>query len=583
MMSNQSQKTMMAFCFIISWALCFSAASLRGQQLAEGAVIILPFRIENVKNKAASFFPYSSLRLQRASHFILRHHRNHPLQSIRDSNRLWQNLGYTDDTILSINRAKEICRKSQAGFLLAGSAYIYTKRELANKRLKLRVRPFFCRRAQLGKPQTAVVNSPIQLQSQLRKILLQVTTFLKPRQITYKASSPRQKPIDIIALLDLSGSMRTDLPQIFTQLTYFQTQLAPASRLGIVAIRAKDRIENTAMTENWLGIIRKWRQNKTPRGNTTYSGLQKALQRIKRYKRQARNGALLVLTDMGLEPRVRPRLLAQLQALKNQGLSLCFFPLLRQAPSSRSLWQKVARNLEAYYASNLIYGRQVAFNGGDTLFFAQKGKRFFVTNKTKGMAKDIRKGKLRQQQLQAIHSVSYAKEQLNLDNLPAAFAKRQRRRLVRIGAYVSNLPSSMSECIETSFGDSLRDHGGFARAQNPSKLTRSRLLARSSGRAFWLDIDEKTRLVLQKKHRKKQVYLGLHWQYNAKAGILTNQLQPLYVYKKSQPPLLFTWTWPQLQRALHAQGFVHPDDVWFMELEILRIEQDERQDQDIRD
>ncbi len=241
-----------------------------------GAGLVLPFQIENGKNNQVSFFPYSPERLQKAAHFVLQQHRDHPLLTMQATNRLWQNLGYTESTILSRDKAEKICQLSRAYFLIVGSAYIHPKKHMYSEGLTLKAKTFFCRSNNLGFTQVAKINSRLQLQSKLRQVLLKVTPFLKLRPLSSVADSPSQRPLDLVAILDFSGSMRTDLGKIIKQFSYLQAQLPVTSRLGLVGIIDKDRIETLNMTTDWLRTLRLWRRKK-PRGKISYHGLQKAL------------------------------------------------------------------------------------------------------------------------------------------------------------------------------------------------------------------------------------------------------------------------------------------------------------------
>ncbi len=301
---------------------------------------------------------------------------------------------------------------------------------------------------------------------------------------------------------------------------------------------------------------------------------------MQRYRNWQENAKLLVFTDLPLQLAMRPKLSVQFQGLQAKGIGACFFPLLRQDQTSRNIWRGLAHNLDLYYASDLIYGRKATLNNGNVIFFVQKGGRFFFTQShINKIGQDIQQGHLNWQQLQAIDTISYTQEQLYLDHLPEAFAKRQNRRVVRLGAYVSNLAKSISKCLKLDASLFYSADTGQAQIYKPGYR---KVLVRNSGRAFWLDIDENALSVLQRYHKKK-VYLGLHWQYNQKQGALVNRPKPLYVRKENQVPQLFVWTWSEWQNILTrvGKGIFNKEDIWFMKLEILRIKH-EKKAQDIR-
>ena len=305
-----------------------------------GGVLVLPFKIEASLTDTKAFLSskYPALDLQKASHFLIEQHYEYPLVPISETQSILDELEFKAHSLLDLKRARRICQRSTADYLLTGNSYAASKQSLL-----LQILSFNCRTHKLINSPKVKINSRIAIQSKLRESLKRVLPFARARPLLLSPSIPSQRALDLAVILDFSGSMRQDLPEILGQLRHIKRNYPVESRLGAITMEDQNRVEALKMNRNWhlnLKIL----SRKKKRGEVTFPGLLKALAVAERYENWENKAMLLFFTDLALSSRQAARLFTPLQSLRARGLQFCFFPLSRtkQAKPSRlaQTWAK---------------------------------------------------------------------------------------------------------------------------------------------------------------------------------------------------------------------------------------------------
>ena len=525
-----------------------------------GGALILPFKIESslAATKTFLFSEDPALGLQKASHFLVERHYEYPLVPIPETRAILDELEFRAQSLLDSRRALQICRRSDADHLLTGNSYALSKRKLF-----LQVLSFSCRTQQILKSPKIKVNSRIEIQSKLRRLLKNVLPFARSASLSLSSSAPSQRAIDLAAILDFSGSMRQDMPEILRQLGYMKRNRRAESRLGAVVMEDQNQVRALQMNRNW-DLNLKILKAKEKRGEVTFATLLKALGAVERYEDWENKAMLLFFTDLSLSSRLASRLSLRLQSLRNRALQFCFFPLARQSRSTQASWHKLAQSLEAQYMSDLIYARSAFLAGQGRVFFITKkipGFHFFFTKKD--LRSQIPSNTMNWEKLRPIVASNFLEEDLNLDRIPYVYAQSQRDKVLSLGPYISNIGKSIANCLNTE--------GAGARRIR-------RILVKNMNHAFWINIDREV-FPLLVKDSDKIMHLGLHWERGKESKSLVNLPAPVYVRTRAQVPKIFLWEWKALQKAVSLN--IPREDIYFLKLKIIDLKS-ERERHEIR-
>ena len=322
------------FLFVLESSQAQEASGARG-------ALVLPFKIEASLPYTKLFLSSSdpALDLQRASHFLLEQHYEYPLISIPETQRILEELGFGARSILDQKRAVQICRRSDADYLITGNSYAPSKRRLILQKLS-----FNCRTQESLRSPKVGLSSRIEVQSSLRKILRRVLAFAVSRDIALHASPSSQRTLDAAVILDFSGSMRQDIPEILRQLRYIRGEQGAGSRLGIITMENQDYVEALKMNRDWGANLRIVSAKKKG-GEVGFPAFLKALGVIERYENWENEALLLIFTDITLSRRHALGLRTRLQLLRSRSLDLCFFPVAEQNRESRKNWRRLAERV----------------------------------------------------------------------------------------------------------------------------------------------------------------------------------------------------------------------------------------------
>ena len=172
-------------------------------------------------------------------------------------------------------------------YLITGNSYAAGRQKLLIQKLS-----FNCRTQQILKSPKVKINSRIEIQSKLRALLKSVLPFALPRPFLLGPSASSQRALDLAVILDFSGSMRQDMPEILRQLRYTERNQSSESRLGIITMEEQDQVRALQMNRDWNLNI-KILEPKKERGEVAFPALLKALGIAGRYQNWENKAMLL--------------------------------------------------------------------------------------------------------------------------------------------------------------------------------------------------------------------------------------------------------------------------------------------------
>ncbi len=554
------------FLFLILFSPKIRLHAFPKDKIRQNQGLVLPFRIDGNKKSVQNFLSskYPAIDLQIASLFLLKNHYTYPFFSFSKTRDFINALQVKHNFLLQTKEAEILCNSSEASHLIETSVHLANQ-----KRLVITLSLFSCLTNQFIKRQSRAVNSRVQIQEAMKQLFQASIGFAKPRikYNTSQQSSSFASNSDIALLLDFSGSMNGEIPEILHHLTFLQENLSSSlsigknsigknliekNRLGVIAIEDKDQVSTIPMNTNWRRTIQLLNR-KAIRGEVSKKGFEKALTIIERYETWQKPAFLLFFTDIPLKKRDQYRYIPRLNALKKSGLNLCFFPLSRQTRNTKRIWNKIANRLDIKTDSSneIIYARRVFLAGKGRLFFLQKGIQFFLTKKD--ISSQVKHNRLDTKMLIPIETNQYNEGELTLERLPYAYARKRNDKILRLGTYFSNIGKGIANCLSPQL--------------YKNQQIKGKALVRNGKRAFWINVNETTLLKLEKQIGQK-IFMGLHWEKRQEK--LFNLASPIYVQKnRKKVPDLFLWEETKL--SSFPKEDIQKEDIWFMELEILKV------------
>ncbi len=553
---------LLSFCLLLPLSILFSTSLLA----ESNALLVLPFQVSG-KIPGQSWQHQNWQRrelpadLQEVTHFFLEISINHPLVSINETGTILRKNNFQPSNKLSPAVARQLCSSSDLGYLLAASAH-FTAGQVS-----LRASSFSCSTAQILA--RSVGRGPIkELQGILKKLLPEVLPFFRFQTERLHAEDRERK--DVVAVIDLSGSMSAELQDITAALDGLKRILPAESRLAIITIASGERITAWPITSQWNKNRQRLRRLRAG-GETGAQGLRKALQAIERYRHWEGAPLAMIFCDIDFHSAEAVTIAATLRRLREGGIKTVAFSLQNQSLSSRNHWMKMTLTAGLTY-QQVTYIRRAFFLDSPALSFLRKGSRFYTTEQN--ITPRLPKEPLAERELQPLQTWQFSANELNLERLPAHYARRYNRRLVRLGPIFSNLQG----VIEKSLIDGLMGNKKIDDKRNRDGRIVP-ILVKNRGHAFWIRVMER-QLTEFRRNVGKRIFVGLHFRPASGGDRLENFPEPLYLRdEKSNVPQLLVTDWRRLSKR--KLSTIRPHDIWFLSLEILRID-NEREREDIR-
>ncbi|MBX7059250.1 MAG: hypothetical protein K1X75_14385 [Leptospirales bacterium] len=505
-------------------------------------MLALPFLVEGDTVRAGLDLPDLPGEFAAATRFLFSLRSDYPVLSVEAATRALRAASFQPQTPFTDRVARSVCAESGAGYLLAGSV-----RAVDQNQVMLRASVFGCRSARI-EARGAQLTSVQRLQRGLGSLLDQAMRGWAP-----PAAHPEQhgglgsERIDLAAIIDYSGSMVYDLPAIHAALAAIGPQLPQGSRLGAVALESGDQTDILPFSEQWTPLLRVLGQ-KGARGETTVRGLDNALSIVERYRDWRGDTRLLVFSDASLGGRRNPGMESRLRRLRGRGVKTLFFSLLNQRYADRQEWTRLSRSVSTE-TTQPLYAREAAFVDGRRLNFVVAGSRFYTTEQSIRPAQ--LSGDLRELQLQPLETVSYRREELNLNDLPLAFARLGGTRLSSASAIVSNLELCIARGVEG------------LRRQSPAA---GRALLKNDGLSFTIDVGDAAILARLQAERGRRLYVGLRLSpapAAESAAAVVNEPGDVYIVNQGEVPRLFVDSWSQVLRRA-PEGIDRQNIVFFL-------------------
>ena len=518
--------------------------------------LILPFKSNITEKDSISLLASdkSHFALQEATHFLSTTNSKYPILSLPETQTILMRLNFDKNDHLGSKQALDICKRSLTSHLIAGTITT-SQREDA---FFLQILSFDCNTKKIIQSRKVKIKERIELQAALRQTLRESSPFL--HLVSAISDNYRIKPsnLDIIALLDYSGSMYEDLMSILSNLYYLREHSNYRSRFGAITMQTNRKVDFLSPKNDWssnLAILRE-KSKKDIKGEVSFASLNDGLNKLASYEQWLNKPAILFFTDLFLSSKDIARLSLSLGLLKQRGFNFCFFPLARQERTSKFNLLRLARNLKASYMHDLIYGRLAILAKEGALFFLSRDKHFYLTkqNIEAKIHNSATEWPALLEKLEIIETSYYSKKYLNLSRLPQAYAKRKNDQVLKLGPSISNIGLSISDCLS-----GIRNK--FA------KNDILRVLVKNMGHAFWINI-RKSILTTLKKYQNKSIYLGLHWENRDWPARFINLDSHFYVSKSLEVPRAFVWDWKTLQAQ--ANNKINKKDIWFLKLKIIK-------------
>ncbi len=522
------------------------APELAAQPRARDAILTLPYLVEGDPGRAGFMSPDLAEDFAVATRFLFRLRSESPQISAEETRRSLRSLAFDPAKPFTDRVARAVCAESQAGYVFAGSVRIVQANQIA-----LRASVYSCQRATI-QGRAAQMSSASRLQRGIAALVDEAARgWAQPPPRLPATGALSGQRIDLVAVIDYSGSMVYDLPAIHAALAAVGRQLPGGSRLGAVALETGDQTDILPFSEQWAPLLRVLEQ-KGARGETTARGLESALAVVERYRDWRGDARLLVFSDVDLGGRRSVGIESRLRRLRSRGVKPQLFSMLNQRFADRQEWRRLARAL-GMAEPEVIYARQVGFVDGTQLSFLLHGVRFSTSLAEIGGL--LSEDRLSELDLRPIETAQFRREELNLNDLPAAYARLNQMRLSAIGPVQSNLEKRIARAVE----------GG-----RRESAAAGRALLKSEGLSFSIDVGDAATLERLRAARGSRIYVGLRLSPappGASGDPVVNDPADVYIVSQGEAPTLFAESWPQLLRR--ARDGLDRRDIVFVLAEVL--------------
>jgi hypothetical protein len=536
--------------------LLIAAWPATGPAQTSGGLMVLPYLLEGDPERAGFTLPDAPIRLQEATRFLLSQRRGRTVVSETISRRVEAALNFRPEEPFTARRAGELCAESRAEFLFAGSA-----RFVSPTQIFLRASLYSCSGRSVTRRGSAMTTAA-RLQRGLLALTDETTSgVMQPAPIEDGEGLRPAQPLDLAVVVDYSGSMIFDIPAIHAALGALRNALPPRSRLGVIAIESGDRVDILPFSERWDPLLRAMQQ-KGARGEVTLRGLENALAVADRFREWRTDRALLVFSDANVRGRRASSVESLLRRLQNKGVRSSLFSLANQSYEDRREWERIARALRLADPA-VVYGRQFGLLTGQNLFVTLRGSRFYLANEDVRSA--VVAGRVNVQQLEPIDTVHFRRDELNLNDLPAAYARQKNTRLTSLGPVFSSLEKRIGEAAITR----VYEGGEYAS-----------VLLKNEGLSFTIRVSEARVLERFRQLGGRKVYVGLRLQPSPDGERAVNFPGSVYIMEQGETPRLLVTTWAEVLRR--PDTALDRNEVWFFLVETLEVG-DARQSEDLRE
>ena len=575
--------------FIFFFILTFFQFQVSPQIEVNNRIIVLPFHIENEIPIKHNFLNFAELStdFEIASIFLLKTNFYSKVLNFEDTKKILNISNFDEKSLLNKIIANNICKQSQANFLVSGSLII-PNRDVSF----LKVISYNCNNEEISKSINSKLNSKAEIQSTLQNLLSKVlpNISLKEKFSKKEALSTESKNKNLILILDLSGSMRSEIKLLLNELIYLKNYLPQKTKLSAILIQKGDEVSTINFSSNWINVIQKIRK-KNITGETTASSLIKVMDILEKMKSDYSNILTLFLTDINVNESFFNKIYPNVRSLLEKGLSFNFLTIATQNKQTRNFWNKLRKYTENGLSNNyqtllnknnilkdeLIYSQKYYFAERGETIFVQKGDLFYISKENEKLSqKDILSNKEDIfQKLNLINTYDYKSEDLNLENLPVAYSNNTKDKIISREEKKSNIGLYLLSLLQVFTTNNKVANSNF------DKDNFYRMLVKNGNNAFWINIDSKisSNIDLYQKNPNPNFLLGLHYKIDEVSGKFINLTKPFYISNFNEVPKLFLWEYNEIQNSNNKK--IKINDVLFMNLELLEIK-DNKNFHDIR-
>lgn len=503
-------------------------------------ISILPFRIEGVPDGKYFSGERAPRLLQEAAHFIFGIHKDYPLQSIPSTNEALRDAAFEADHLLSRKEASSICSRTKSDYILAGGAEFFS-----GERVKVSAIAFSCRYSDVAARSEASGNMA-RLQSLIAQAVREATPFARDLELPARTEDGGR--INLGVIIDFSGSMASDLASIHASLSGVVSRLPEGSRMGAVLLQEG---HNTFFpySTNFMEILNGLRRT-PPSGNVTYGQIDQALSLIDQKKPAGGVNKALIITDAEGGGRRPVRTETQLRRLAGHGVEIHLVSPSSQKLDDRLEWERLSRTL-SLPDPFVVYARRIGFLEGYSILLIMRGPRFYR------LGRDAR-SEIFANRVPAdaipIETIRFGGKILNLNDLPAEYAKSEKLRMAGADPVISGLEKKLTDEI-------------LSGAQNARAS--GRVLLKNGGRSFWISVSDRKIFNSLKDSKGKMYYVGLRLRSGgARAEGPENLPGSVYIRRAGDVPELMINSWDHI---LKVQNGLRDSDVWFFLSEILEV------------
>ncbi|HMU84323.1 MAG TPA: VWA domain-containing protein [Leptospiraceae bacterium] len=471
-----------------------------------------------------------------ATHFIFESTREHRLQDQAQTEKAVKSSGWTADQPLDSAALRSLCRTTSASRLFAGNAQF-----LSEGRVAISANVFSCAGlSEIGRGRRS--GSLSNLQELLRGLIADAAPFSPEKRTT---TAGRRKPADVILVIDASGSMEEDYRAIIKSLPGIREKLPDHSRISAVVVQPEG-LDVLPFTESWSKMISVL-DAKRPSGEVTIKQVEDGLGVVENFREWKGDRKLLLCFDAKSNRRMNG-IESRLRRLTGKGIDISLFQLQGQTPKDQAEIRRLSTMLRLTPPS-VAYGRRAGFVEGFSLFLIQYGGRYYRADRD--ATAEIQSGTLDLSRLAPVETIHYTEEELQLKNLPAAYAKHENLRLVGTGPVISGIEVRVKQAVEV-------------RGEEVASVHRA--LVKHEGQGLWIRIADDGTANSLKKWKGQKLYAGLS--FTREGRELFNDPSRVYLKTQGDVPRLLITTKDNLQRASH----VSPEDVHFLLCEVVDVQ-----------